>query len=336
MYGGSEMAELMIFKAGKYPQGDWPKERVQKMVDSYDPEKSWDAPVVIGHRGYGVDDNYQDAHGWVKSLRMDGGGKVFADIPEFSADVKKKIAEKKLRYMSVEIYEFDKVDEAQPPYLRAIALLGRDTPAVAGTKLALFSLMQGGVVNTVNEEEKTCAFTHKVSADEMKTFAGNPAGEKPTQEVNMDELEKLKAQNEKLCAEFAAEKEKLSLLEKENAVLRNAEKKGEAEAFFAKLRDEGKLTPAVFDKAAALDARLSEEERKDFRALFGCLGTQVDLSGKHAVTKKDAPEPSAMNAGVTAQIRAFQKEHKLATFADAAEALFAAKPELFADEGGAA
>jgi hypothetical protein len=323
------MAELMIFKAGKYPQGEWPKERVQKMVDSYDPEKSYEAPVVIGHRGYGVDNDYQDAHGWVKSLRMDGTGKVYAEVPEFSADVKKKIAEKKLRYMSVEIYEWDKADEKEPPYLRAIALLGRDTPAVAGTKLTLFSLKQGGVVNTVNEEEHIAAFTHKVSADEMKTFAGSPAGDIPTQEVNMDELEKLKA-------EFAAEKEKLAALQKENAALRNAEKKSEAEAFFAKLRDEGKLAPAVFDKAVALDAKLGEDERKNFRAMFGELGTQVDLSGKHTVTKKDAPEPAAMSAGVTAKISAFQKEHKLASFADAAEALYAAKPELFADEGGAA
>jgi hypothetical protein len=34
------MPELMIFKAGKYPQGDWPKERVQKMADAYGPEKN--------------------------------------------------------------------------------------------------------------------------------------------------------------------------------------------------------------------------------------------------------------------------------------------------------
>jgi hypothetical protein len=186
------------------------------------------------------------------------------------------------------------------------------------------------------------AFTHKVSADEMKTFAGETAGEKITQEedgepkVRLDKLEELKAQNEKLCAEFAAEKEKFTALQKENAEFRSAEKKNEAEAFFAKLRDEGKLTPAVFDKAVALDARLGEDERKDFRAMFGELNTQFDLSGKHAASKKNSPEGAAMSAGVTAKIRAFQKEHKLASFADAAEALYAAKPELFAEEGGAA
>jgi hypothetical protein len=121
------MPELLIFKAGKYPQGDWSKERVQKMVDAYDPEKWIEAPMVIGHRYYTDTDEGQHSHGWVKGLRMDGAGKVFADIPEFSAEVKKAIAENKLRYRSAEIYEFDKIDPEQPPYLRAVALLGRDT-----------------------------------------------------------------------------------------------------------------------------------------------------------------------------------------------------------------
>jgi hypothetical protein len=34
------MPEIMIFRAGKYPQWDWPKERVKKLVEAYDPEKT--------------------------------------------------------------------------------------------------------------------------------------------------------------------------------------------------------------------------------------------------------------------------------------------------------
>jgi hypothetical protein len=33
------MPEVMIFKTGKYPQGDFGKEWMQHMVDAYDPEK---------------------------------------------------------------------------------------------------------------------------------------------------------------------------------------------------------------------------------------------------------------------------------------------------------
>jgi hypothetical protein len=88
---GSE--EALRGRAAGFASGGQPKERVQKLVDAYDPEKNIDAPVVIGQRFYGTDGEYQDAHGWAIGPRMDGAGKVFARVGEFSADVKKKIAE---------------------------------------------------------------------------------------------------------------------------------------------------------------------------------------------------------------------------------------------------
>jgi hypothetical protein len=328
------MTELMIFKAGKYPQGDWPKERVQKMVDAYDPEKFYDAPLVIGHRWYGTDDNYQDAHGWVQSLRMDGSGKVFATVTDVSADLKKKVAEKKLKYMSVEIYENDKRNEKEPPYLRAIALLGRDTPAVAGAKLpAYFSLPCGGTVCFAKEEEHTTVFTSRVGAAEIKSFSGEPEKKTNEPEVNMEEV--VQAQMEKLKADYAAQQAELAALKKENADLKNAEKKKEAAAFFGKLRDEGKITPALFEKAVSLDTRLGDEERKELRVLFGDLDAKVDLSGAHAAPKGKAAE-GAGTGNVSAKIRAYQKEKGLASFEAAAEALYASNPALFEDEGGEA
>jgi hypothetical protein len=202
------MAELMIFKAGKYPQGDWSKERVKKLVEAYDPERYCEAPLVIGHRFFGADDEYQDAHGWVRSLRMDGGGRVYADVAEVSADLKRKVAEKKLKYMSAEIYEYDKEDEKRAPYLRAIALLGRDTPAVAGAKLpAYFSLAPGGTACFAKAEEHTTVFTGKVSAAEIKTLACD-AGKGDEQERGMEELEKLRA-------DYAAQNERITALQKE-------------------------------------------------------------------------------------------------------------------------
>ncbi|MHB9292676.1 hypothetical protein Holit_01778 [Hollandina sp. SP2] len=325
------MPEMMIFKAGKYAQGEWSKERVKKLVEAYDPDKYYDAPLVIGHRWYGTDDSYQDAHGWVQSLRMDGAGRVYAVVTDISADVKKKVAEKKLKYMSVEIYENDKVDENQPPYLRAIALLGRDTPAVAGAKLpAYFSLAPGGMVCFAKAEEHTTVFTSKVGAAEIKSFSGDTEQESNEPEVNMEEV--AQAQIEKLKADFAAQNEQLAALQKENAELKNAGKKAESEAYFGKLRDEGKITPAQFSNAVGIDCTLEGEARKNFRALFAGASVQVDLSGNHAAPKNKAPASRSENAGLTAKIRAFQKEKHLDSFTEAADALFAEKPELFEEE----
>jgi hypothetical protein len=224
------MPELMIFKAGKYPQGDWPKERVRKMAGAGGPEKNIEAPVVIGHRFYGADGGYRNARGRAGGLRTGGAGKVFAQIPEFSADVKKKLAEGKLRYISAEFYESDTVNAEHPPYLKAVALPGRDTPAVAGTKITLFSLMAGGGLAVVDGEEHIAAFTRKAGAAEIKSLAGKGGRE----DNRMDELEKLKAEADGL---------------------RNAEKKTEAAAFFGKLRDGGRSRPRCLRKRSCWTRR---------------------------------------------------------------------------------
>jgi hypothetical protein len=318
------MPEIMIFKAGKYPQGDWPKERVQRLVEAYDPEKNLAAPAVIGHRFYSDTDESQYAHGWIRCLRMDGAGKVYADIPEFSVEAKRAIAESKLRYVSAEIYEYDKADPTAAPYLRAVALLGRDSPQIPAAKLpALFGVFEIGSALSVNEEEHIAAFTRRADAGDIKALSAREGGE--IQEENGLDKEK---EVEELRADLAKAREEIALFRKENSDLKAAGGKQDAEAYFGKLRDEGKIAPAFFGKAAELDARLGEGERKDFRALFSSLEPKVDLSGSHVADKKNA---GGAAGGVTlgARIRAFQAEKGIASFGEAADALYAEKPEYF-------
>ena len=320
------MPELMIFKAGKYPQGDWPKERVQRMVDAYETDRYSDAPLVIGHRWYGTDDRYQDAHGWVQSLRMDGAGKVYAVITDVSADLKKKVAEKKLKYMSVEIYENDKIDATQPPYLRAIALLGRDTPAIPGAKLpAYFGLDIGGIVCFAKADEHATVFASRVGAAGIQYFSADTDTEKQSVEVTMDEAT--------LKAELAKKDAQVSAFKQELEELKAVERKKDAVAYFGKLRDEGKLLPGLVDKTVAFDTGLADEQRKVFRALFGELHQTVDLSGKHIADKTNAASATDGSTTLMAKIRAFQKEKHFASFEDAAGALYAEHPTLF-EAGG--
>ena len=321
--------ELMIFRAGNYPQGDWPKERVQKMADAYDPVKNIGAPVVIGHKYYSQTDADQYAHGWVTALRVDGAGKVWATIDEFSADVKKAIAEKKLRYISAEFWEYDKRDGNESPYLKAVALLGRDTPAVSGAKLPTFFDRSGGVMSTLDEKEFIVAFTRELNAEDKAAFGTSGAETNQVhEEVKMDD-EKLKS----LETELAAAKAQIAMFQKENESLRDGERKADAQTFFSKLRDEGKLPPALFEQAVELDAKLTDEGRKEYRALFSALEAKVDLSGTHAAPKSKAPPAGAGDGSLTAKIRSFQKEKKFTTFAEAAEAYHAANPAAF-EQGG--
>jgi len=329
------MPELFVFKAGKYPQGDWPVERVQQMVDAYDPVNGIEAPAVIGHRAFALRDSDQFAHGWVKSVRMDKDGKVYATIDNFSLEARHAIAEGKLRYISVELYEFDKVNKSEPPYLRAIALLGRDSPAVTGTKIpamfSLKSLFSGGVVNTADEENHVSTFCRKLNGDDIQTLSAN-GGTNAGGQKNQQEEFAMGKTAEELEKELEKSRSETAAFQKELADLKNAGRKTEAGTFFGKLRDEGKLPPAIFDKAVALDTRLGDEDRKEFRSLFSALETKVDLSGKHTADKKNAPAAGTADLALAAKIKAYQKEKKLASYGEAAIALFAEKPELFEEE----
>jgi hypothetical protein len=313
------MPELFVFKPGNYKSaGNWPIERVQRFVDAYDPENNLEAPVVIGHRWLAMRDADQYAHGWVSKLRMDKDGKVYATIDEFSKEAKQAIEEKKLRYMSVELYNYDEANKDDPPYFRAIALLGRDSPAVLGTKIDMFSA--DGFSVTTDTEKHTTTFNRKISADEFSL-----AGEQNTQEEGMKT-------NEELEKALLESQSKAEAFQKELDTLRGASRKTEAETFFSQLRDAGKLPPALFARAVSMDMRLGDEDRKEFRALCSEMDAKVDLSGTHAVTKKDAPTASSLNASQTDKIKAFAKEHKL-SFKDAAIALSMEQPEIFEEEG---
>jgi hypothetical protein len=327
------MPELFIFKAGVYPQGEWPVERVQKFVDAYDPDKNIEAPVVIGHRWGQSRDSEQFAHGWVKSLRMDKDGKVYATVDHFSKEVETYIKENKLRYISAEIFEFDKLPHsADPPYLKSLALLGRDAPAVAGTKVPTIfqifkNLLTGGESLAADEENHVSTFSRKLKPEDIESLSVNGG-----QSIQQEDFAMGKTAEE-LVRELEESKAQAAAFQQQLTDLKNAGRKTDAESFFGKLRDEGKLPPAMFDKAVALDLISTNDARKEFREFCFALETKVDLSGKHAADKNKAPAPAAGKAGISEKVRAFQLEHKLATFEEAAKARHAQKPELF-KEGG--
>jgi hypothetical protein len=160
-----------------------------------------------------------------------------------------------------------------------------------------------------------------MSAADTLSFAQHKTIKKET----MEKAEKLKA-------ELAAKEAELTQFRAEFDAMKSAEHRKEAETYFGNMRDAGKLTPALFEKAVELDTKLGHEERTSFRALFEELGVKVDLSGEHIAAKSKAPALPAGDAGLAAKIRAFQVEKKIAAFSDAAEALYAQKPELFAGD----
>jgi hypothetical protein len=303
---------IKVFEAGEYPQGSWPVERVRALVSSYDPVNATEAPAVVGHMENVLVERLENelAYGWVRSLSMDEGGTVWADMPneDISPELRSWILNKNLRYVSVEIAEFDLKEPGKAPYLVRVAFLGRSIPAVSTARVPSLFRKLLGVVGFGRKDEQpeegvpVARFCRRLNAEAVADLAASApriqagngladpddaprpepaeaivsepsAGEGPATftsvtEGSMGEKE-LQEEVARLKADNAALGEKLGVFESAAAASKAAEVRKAAESYFGALRDAGAITPAKFDQAVAIDVTLDEKARKDFRSLFG-------------------------------------------------------------------
>ena len=85
-----------VFKAGKYPQGNFTKKEIAQIAKNYDPTFC-EAPITIDHQQSGP------AYGWVETVKAEGDKlKVaFKDVPE---TFEKDVNDGKYKKVSVELY----------------------------------------------------------------------------------------------------------------------------------------------------------------------------------------------------------------------------------------
>jgi len=353
---------LKVFEMGEYPQGSWPIERVKRMADAYDPENNVEAAGVVGHMDNVLAERIENelAHCWVKSLSMTETGEVFADIPneDISPQLRQWLLDKNLRYISSEIAEFDKKDEKVPPYLVRIAFLGRSIPAVPTTKVpALFRRVMetigigkfaapenesgASVVRfcrkldpvAINELRKaTQGASSEITSHNQAADPGSRPVEFQSKEGSMGEKE-LQDENTRLKAENAALSGRLTAFETKDRETKEVAAKQDAEAFFGKLRDDGMITPAQFEKAVAVDIGMTEDSRKDYRSLFSKEGRKpvAGLGAGHFASAETAQGERPLNGSLVGEIRSFAKEQKI-SFEEASRRLHKERPELFGEE----
>ena len=310
--------EFLIFKTGSYPQGNYPREIVEPFVNAFNVTKD-QIPIVVGHRFFGDSDDDELAHGWIDTLRIDGAGKVFAVDYEMDDYAKERIAKGNLKKCSVEIMGTGSEDN--PFAIVGLALLGRTAPQIAQTFLpALFGAKQ----------RPGCAYLPAEDLDRA-TFSGAPAGapseseeDQPMTDSEKKDFEAVKAS----VSAIATTVGELGATVKAFAAQGQAapDRKKDAESFFGAIRDAGKLAPAAFEKAVALDVSLDEAKRAEYRTLFSEAKPIVDTSGGHAASKDKASEAGGDAEELSVpEVRAFQKSHGITTFGEAAELLYASK-----------
>jgi hypothetical protein len=310
------MNEFLIFKAGIYPQGNVSKEQLDSFAARFNESKD-EIPIFIGHRPWGSSDGDELAHGWIKTIRVDGAGKVWASDYDIDDYAKEQIALGRLKKCSVEISGGATVDDLE---ITGLALLGRTQPAVRATFLPqLFSKIFGAAGAEKGLTGPTAYGDEPLDREVFKSAAGGaaPSG----REDSMTDAEK--QEMERLRAGLSAAEGRIAAYAKKESDRAVADRTENAKKFFSDLSGAGKMAPAVADKAAAFDSTIEDEtQRANFRAVFSAAGAIV--GGEHLATGTDIP-PAPAADGEVAEVKAFQAEKNIATFGDAAEMYYRAK-----------
>lgn len=141
------MKPFDLFKAGKHTAMsgatlDFSEDMLKAAVAAYDPALH-EAPIVVGH----PKDNHP-AFGWIKALEFGEDGKVTAVPGQINADFAELVASGAYKKRSASWYLPDSPANPKPGtlYLRHVAFLGAQPPAIKGLKDVQFAEGEEGVV----------------------------------------------------------------------------------------------------------------------------------------------------------------------------------------------
>ncbi len=317
--------KLVIFKPGVWNDARYTKEFSQELATRYNASER-SAAVVIGHRFFGSDDASELAHGWVHALEVDDAGVVHADVLNISEEARAWVKAGKLKHASIEFsYKQGEEGARTEPNLTAVALLGRTQPAVEGAKVISLSAEE-----TARGINKMCiACTELLGVEEEKHMPEKEknAGAAEAELARLREaLAEKDAQLAALEQETNTQELKAQLAEKTQALtkLEALEHERISLEFAQALCSAGTLVPAQRERVAKLHAQLRGAAQDEFEALLRSLPKQVELGKAHS-----AEGASTADVAPSTRVRAYQKKHGLASYADALEVLAVEEPELY-------
>lgn len=267
-----------IFRAGNYPQRSVSEEDIKAIAENYDPSFQ-EAPISIFHYG----DRF--AYGWIKELKAEGK-KLMASFKDVTDELKEYVAKKMLKNHSIELYEDL---NGKGLYLKSLAMLGSEAPAVKGMNPIQF---QEGEANEYR-------FT------DVPAFAAD---------FTAAHFEKKAAD---LAAELNAEKQKVQTFASEKEQLAFAQRKEKFEAFLHEKTEAGQLEPKLREQALALFTQLdsvtneSGESAVDlFKEILSAFKKQIRFGEEFVDGQGDEGDLTAHE--LAAKITEYQEEQRQA------------------------
>ena len=342
---------------------------LQAIADSYD-AAAHEAPIVVGHPSHDA-----PAYGWVK--RMDVvDGSLFADVDQVDPAFAELVEAGRFKKVSASFLKPGARNNPKPDgwYLNHIGFLGAKAPAVKGLRQAQFAdasevvtfgaytertvasllrSLRDWIIET-NDTETADRVLPSWQLDGLQEDAGRedstaaPGFAEPeptttqTDEDSMDDAEQLKADR----AAFEQEKAEFAEQQARETERRAAERQANADAFAARLVNEGRLAPALKSGVASFMVGLDDGDGTIefaagdktekvspltfFQALMAAQPPQIDFGEVSAPDGKLLPAASAANFAapdgytvdqrglkIDAAAKAFQRQNPGTAYIDA-------------------
>lgn len=348
-----------IFKVGKWNGDEYTIKDLDDIVESFD-KVGYNVPVKLGHS----DAIGEPAYGWVSAIRRDGD-KLIADFKNVPQKIYDAIKERAYDAVSCEIFwNLERDGKTFPRALKAVALLGSETPAVSGlaplrtvTSLPAVSAHGRVLSYKCNLEIAPMTTTTSAPAETKTTAEKTPA---TTQAAADQDVAVLKANLEAAQAQLQSFKDSGMTPEAFTAMLAD-NKRLKADADAARERERLRLIdervakcqlPAIRDQLRiAYDIVTSHPKEVAFKqgettikdpvavldsmveGVNKVLGARL-FSQESVSDQRERPEGSAFTSPAEAgrevakRIAEFQAKNPSATFASAMKAVLSADPDL--------
>ncbi|TAG43987.1 MAG: hypothetical protein EAZ30_17620 [Betaproteobacteria bacterium] len=198
-------AQIEIFRAGRHTDDsgtvhNFSAADVSSMAAAYDPALR-EAPLTIGHPEHNL-----PAYGWVKGLEMNAAGNLAMNTHQVAPQFAEMVASKAFKKRSASFYPPGHASNPKPDnwYLRHVAFLGAQPPAIAGLADFADTGAEGAVSFSEGAESASPATANLVIP---VTPATTPVTTEPTQEqlrMTQQLTDQLAAANAKQLATDAA------------------------------------------------------------------------------------------------------------------------------------
>jgi hypothetical protein len=325
-----DVADVEIFAAGKWNGDSYTEKDLDEMVRAFNETKDKVKPYLkIGHSESQslLRSDELPAAGWIANLRR-VGRKLVADFSRVPKKIHDLIKTAAYRRVSSEIYwNFTLDGKKYPRMLKAVALLGGETPAVHDLDdiMSLYTLGGDVPMYTTNDEPKKYEVSESDLRHEEDTMAKTV--EELTASLSAAEkaLADSKAENDGLKKEYARvegelkkEQDAKAELEKKHSELTKEKKHAEISTKIDKLINEKKIVPAQKEALFTLMSNLPETAEKTYAfgdkkysTLEEVAMAFVEASQKPLETEGQTGAGEKQNKDLADRAKKYAEDHKV-------------------------